>query len=100
MNFADYRRRREIASQRRTQMARREPFTNREQQVLYHLRLKTMEHRTLLAALKKGLPSDVLDEVIVDYAIRLRKAKSNFEKNNYRMEWELDEVESNGNVGD
>ncbi|RPK20103.1 hypothetical protein EDO6_06642 [Paenibacillus xylanexedens] len=42
-----------------------------------------------MATLKNALPPSQVDEIIVDYAIRLRKAKQNFEKNNYNYEWEI-----------
>jgi len=35
----------------------------------------------------------MVDEIIVEYAIRLRKARKNFENNNYNLDWELYEDE-------
>ncbi len=89
MNFAEYRRRKQTSVQRREVKQRRPNLSTQEQRFLYSLRLKTMEHRTLMATLKNKLPSSQVDEIIVDYAIRLRKARQNFEKNNYDYEWEL-----------
>ncbi|WP_124118498.1 hypothetical protein [Paenibacillus xylanexedens] len=89
MNFSEYRRRKQVSLQRREPKPRRPILTSQEERFLYSLRVKTMEHRTLMATLKNALPPSQVDEIIVDYAIRLRKAKQNFEKNNYNYEWEI-----------
>jgi hypothetical protein len=77
MNFAEFRRSRTV---RKQEVAReRRNLTSQEQCLLYGLRLKTMEHITL----KQVLPPSKVDEIIVEYAMRLRKAKKNFESNNH-----------------
>lgn len=70
---------------------RRPNLSKQEQRFLYSLHLKTIENRTLMATLKAYLKPSELDEIIVDYAIRLRKARKNFTDNNLDKEmlvWE------------
>jgi hypothetical protein len=43
-----------------------------------------------MATIKQVLPPSVVDELIVEYALRLKKARTNFEKNNYNYEWDLE----------
>jgi hypothetical protein len=62
-------------------------MTTQEERFLYSLRLRTMEYRTLMCALRKVLPRSEVDQIIVEYSIRLRKAKRNFEKNNWQYEF-------------
>jgi hypothetical protein len=85
MNFTDYRKSRSSALKRRQdcRVERRPSLTTQEERFLYSLRLKTMEYRTLMATLKQVLPPSKVDEVIVEYSMRLRKARKNFESNNY-----------------
>lgn len=93
MNFADYRKNKIASLERRDAQVRRPVLTTQEQRFLYGLRAKTMEHRTLLATLKTMLPPSKVDEIIVEYALRLKKARMNFEKNNYNHEWDLEDDE-------
>jgi hypothetical protein len=44
-----------------------------------------------MATLKATIAPSQLDEIIVEYNLRLRKARVNFEKNNYNYEWDADE---------
>ena len=81
MNFSEFRRSRTMRKQE--VVRERRSFTSQEQCLLYGLRLKTMEHRTLMVTLKQVLPPSKVDEIIVEYAMRLRKAKKNFESNNH-----------------
>lgn len=89
MNFADYQRTRRARTEKRS-APRRPLMSTQEQRFLYSLRMKTMEHRTLMATIKQVLPPSVVDELIVEYALRLKKARTNFEKNNYNHEWDLE----------
>lgn len=91
MNFSDFRRRRQAALERREATVRRPVLSTQEQRFLYSLRMKTMEYRTLMSTLKQVLPPSQVDQIIVEYALRLRKARQNFEKHNYNYEWELED---------
>jgi hypothetical protein len=65
---------------------RRPDVTRQDQRLLQSVHLKTIENRTLMETLKKHLPQEKLDEIIVDYAICLRKARKNFQENNLSKE--------------
>lgn len=90
MNFADYKKRRQNALRERAAMERRPTLTTQEERFLYSLRLKTMEYRTLMATLKDKLSRSDLDEILVEYNLRLRKARTNFDEHNYKMEWDVE----------
>lgn len=93
--WADYRRqrmRRLDDSRREREKVRRPTLSRQEERFLYSLHLKTIEYRTLMATLKAHLTPSEYDELVVDYSIRLRKAKKNFEANNWKPEIE-EEVE-------
>jgi hypothetical protein len=91
MNFADFRKRREQQAKSRVVKERRPAMTTHEERLLYSLRLKTVEYRTLMTALKEELRREQLDHILVEYNLRLRKAKNNFNDNNYKYEWELED---------
>lgn len=92
MNFADYRKRREATMKARVAEKERRPqMTTHEERLLYSLRLKTVEYRTLMTALKEELKREQLDHILVEYNLRLRKAKTNFNDSNYKYEWELED---------
>lgn len=59
------------------------PFTNREEELAYFLRLKTIELRSMLTTLKKVLSEEDYNHFIVEYNLRLKKARTNYEKNNW-----------------
>ncbi|MNU99952.1 hypothetical protein D3C71_901020 [compost metagenome] len=63
-------------------------FNSREEEILYYLRLKNIEQRTLMRTLKDLMSPEEYDQLIVDYNLRLRKAKKNYEKNNWKGEWD------------
>lgn len=92
MNFAEYRRRRQ-AQQPRAMKERRPTLTQQEERFLYSLHLKTIEYRTLMNTLKEHLPRNELDDILVEFNLRLKKARTNFEKQHYNYEWES---ENNG----
>lgn len=92
MNYSDYRKKRQTSFQARV-VERRPALTTQEQRFLYSLRLKTMEYRTLMATFKHMLPPSQVDAILVEYGMRLRKAKKNFELNNYDYTWGSEEVE-------
>jgi hypothetical protein len=91
MNFSDFKKIRQRRPVRDEPRERRPTLTKQEQRFLYSLHLKTIENRTLMTTLKQWLSPSQLDEIIVDYALRLRKARKNFTENNIDKEmllWE------------
>lgn len=84
--FAEFRRQKERKPERKP-AERRPALSSQEERFLYSLHLKTIENRTLLATLKATMTPSEFNKFIVDYAIRLRKAKKNFENNNWKDEW-------------
>ena len=97
MKFSEFRKIRQRRYTREEQVRERRPqLSKQEQRFLYSLHLKTIENRTLMATLKAYLKPSELDEIIVDYAIRLRKARKNFIDHNPDKEMLLLEAESEG----
>ncbi len=88
--FADFRKQRQKKPEEK-KAERRPNFSSQEEQFLYSLHLKTIEYRTLMATLKATMTPSEFNQFIVDYAIRLRKAKKNFEANNWNHEWEIED---------
>lgn len=104
LKLGDFRkqRQRKTSEQRtRTHIERRPQLTTQEERFLYGLHLKTIECRTLMATLKATMAPSQYNEFIVDYSMRLRKAKKNFEDNNWKDEWFLtnEELTTTGNEG-
>lgn len=60
-----------------------------DKRLLYSVHLKTIENRTLMETMKQSLPADQYDQIIIDYAIRLRKARQNFMNNNIGKELDM-----------
>jgi hypothetical protein len=89
MNFAEFRKKRQTALQSRVK--ERPTLNSQEERFLYSLRLKTMEYRTLMSTLKELLPPSQLDAILVEYNLRLRKARLNFEKHNFNYEWNAEQ---------
>ena len=96
MKFGEYRKAKMLSAEKRQRekaVATRHVLSTQEERFLYSLRIKTMEYRTLMCTLKDKLPRSAIDEIIVEYAMRLRKARKNFETNNFQYEWEDDHIE-------
>lgn len=85
MNFLELRKRRE--QQKLAIKSRRPMLTSQEERFLYHLHMKNIEHRTLMLTIKQILTKEQIDDILVEYALRLRKARENFSKNNWKDEW-------------
>lgn len=94
MNFADFRKVRERQS-RPEPKERRPKLTSQEERFLYSMHLKTIELRALMTTLRAKIPREELDEILIDYWLRLRKAKKNFEQNNWNDDW-YEGVKNNG----
>lgn len=90
LTFADFKKQRQKRPVKKA-VERRPALTSQEQRFLYSLHLKTIECRTMMATLRNTLTPAEFNHFIVDYTLRLRKAKKNFEENNWKYEWELDE---------
>lgn len=88
MNYSDFRKNRQTMIMGRTK--ERRPVLNSDaQRFLYSLRIKTMEYRTLMSVVKETLDRTQIDDILVEYSLRVRKAKNNFEKHNYDYEWDV-----------
>lgn len=85
MNYGVYRRLRHGVDKQ----GRPPKSISEDQRLLQRVHLKTIENRTLLETLKHHMSSDKFDEIIVDYTIRLRKAKNNFERHNIGKELDI-----------
>lgn len=86
MNYREFR---QLRLRKATRDRQPSISNKQDQRLLYSVHLKTIENRTLLETLKHNLAPDKFDEVIVDYAIRLRKARSNFVTNNIGKELDM-----------
>lgn len=88
MNYSDFRKNRQTMIMGRAK--ERRPVLNSDaQRFLYSLRIKTMEYRTLMSVVKETLDRTQIDDILVEYSLRVRKAKNNFEKHNYDYEWDV-----------
>lgn len=85
MNYREFRQIREQGSSKE----RRHDAVKKDNRLLYNVHLKTIENRTLMETLRYHLPTEQFDTIIVDYAIRLRKARKNFESNNIGKELDM-----------
>lgn len=90
MNYAEFRRLRKRRPIRECQPE----YTKQQDRLLHAIHLKTIENRTLMTTIKENLPPSKVDEIIVDYAIRLRKARRNFDSNNISKELNIIEYEA------
>lgn len=88
MNFSQFRKARERRERIEPAIKERRPrLSSQEERFLYSMHLKTIELRTLMSTLRAIMPREEFNELMVEYAIRLRKAKKNFEDNNWKDEW-------------
>jgi hypothetical protein len=91
-SFADYRKQKEQPRRTRERYEekpreRRPSLTSQEERFLYSLHLKTIEFRTLMATLKSKMTPSEFDQFIVDFNLRLRKARKNFDTAHWKDEW-------------